>query len=235
MGIAIYVLNRGCLLAAGALLACMPAHARQQEEAPLRLQALQTQAEEAENGPLLADIDWAQAFADRDRQLAEFRQTQANGTLSAVRPQQTFIPQISERSLARLTPVRLPVLLPQLQGAVTARAGGQPGLMLMTRDHFYDASFHQDGVSVHITGTRIIHHSVNTPDLAAAMRRGRGGDGVRVSRDEGGFTADFSRYGAAYTISVECASRTDPRCADESFIRALTGRLVVAGGNPEEE
>lgn len=190
------------------------------------------QAERTTPGdPNLAEIDWAAAQADRQRQLAAYRQQSLTAVTAAPPP---FAPPLSAASQERLRPVRLPVLLPQIGGPVTTRQGGDPGVMLITRAHFYDASFAVPGMSVHVSGTAIIRHRVTDAGMAATLDAGRGADGVRVSRDEGGYTADFSRYGAAYTLSIECASRTDRRCADETAVRALVDRLVVAGGNPEE-
>lgn len=228
-----------CLFAAGVLAA--PSNAQQRSEieprqaVPVReFQALRVvqRAPAAERDPNLAVIDWNAAREDRQRQLIAFRQQAARVTAAVGAA--PFAPPLSASSQERLRPVRLPVLLPQVSGPVTTRPGGEPGVMLITRDHFYDASFSIPGLTVHVSGTAVIRHRLTDAAMAGALEAGRGADGVRFSRDEGGYTADFSRYGAAYTVSIECASRTDPRCRNEAGVRALVERLVVAGGSPEE-
>ncbi|KAA5805283.1 hypothetical protein F1654_04695 [Alkalicaulis satelles] len=199
------------------------------------------QAEQAEQpaperarDPRIADIDWTAARADHQAQLAAFRERTA-ATATRVVTTESYTPFVARDLADRLEPVHLPVLLPQINGVIQTRSGGQPGLMLRTRANFYDASYDHDGMSVTISGTRLIRHRMNSPQMRERMDRGRGADGVMVERDEsGGLTASFTRYGAAYTVTVECGTYADPRCEDETAIRELVGRLVVAGGNPEE-
>lgn len=199
-----------------------------------RLQAFQqlqvVRPEQAD--PNLAVIDWEAARADRQRQLAAYRETLGQSATTARLPT-PFAAPLSERSQAQLRPVHLPVLLPQTNAQVLTRDGGQPGVMLITRAAFYDASMSLDGMSVHLGGNRRINHRRADPGMETMLNRGRAADGLRISRDEAGYTADFTRYGASYTVSIECSSRTDPRCADEAAVRALVDSLVVAGGNPE--
>ena len=199
-----------------------------------RLQAFQQLqvVRPSQTDPELAVIDWEAARADRQRQLAAYRETLGQSATAARRPT-PFAAPLSERSLARLRPVHVPVLLPQTDAEVLTRDGGQPGVMLITRADFYDASMSLDGMSVHVGGNRRINHRRADPGMATVLNQGRGAGGVRISRDEAGYTADFTRYGASYTVSIECSSRTDPRCADEAAVRALVDSLVVAGGNPE--
>lgn len=187
-----------------------------------------------ERDPRLAEIDWAQARADHERQLSDFRQ-RTQSTPTRVVTTESYTPYIAPHLIPRLEPVHMPVLLPQVNGAVSTRSGGDPGMMLRTRAYFYDASFDQDGMSVAISGTRIIHHRLNAPAMRRSMNVGRGPDGVQVQADEsGGYTANFSRYGAAYTVTIECATARDPRCRSENTIREIVRSLVVAGGNPED-
>lgn len=193
-----------------------------------------TQTAPRERDPRLADIDWDTARTDMERQLAEFRQ-QTQDTATRVVTTESYTPFVSRSLADRLEPVHMPVLLPRVNGVITTRSGGEPGLMLRTRAHFYDASYDQNGMSVTISGTRIIHHRINAPELRRRMNNGRGADGVQVEADEsGGYTANFSRYGAAYTVTIECGTARDPRCQSENTIREIVGSLVVAGGNPEE-
>jgi hypothetical protein len=196
--------------------------------------------ETQERDPRLAVIDWTAAYSDRARQIAELSQSpnrSPNQVGTTATPTQGFLPEISDRSRERIRPVHMPVLLPTpVSGeTITTRAGGEPGMMLVTRAYFYDAAWSIDGLSVQVNGTRLINHRGNAVARAADLNRGRGGDGYRIVTNESGLTADFSRYGAAYTVTLECGSGTDPRCADEAHLRGLLGRLIVAGGNPDGE
>lgn len=193
--------------------------------------ALPTQRE---RDPRLAEIDWTAARNDQERQLAEFRQ-QTQSTPTRVVTTESYTPFVARELQDRLEPVHMPVLLPRVNGVISTRAGGQPGLMLRTRANFYDASYDHDGMSVAISGTRIIHHRMRSEEMRRRMNNGRGADGVQIEADEsGGYTANFSRYGAAYTVTIECATARDPRCQSEDAIRDIVRSLVVAGGNPEE-
>jgi hypothetical protein len=59
-------------------------------------------------------------------------------------------------------------------------------------------------------------------------------DGVVIEHTEFGLDASFSRFGAAYSISLECADPTDRRCIDDAFVRGLISRLtVVIPGDPQ--
>lgn len=198
------------------------------------------QPETRERDPRLAVIDWTAAFSDRERQIAALRESSDQSFDRAstnTAPNQGFLPQISRRSRDQIRPVHMPVLLPaaSVAEAITTRAGGEPGMMLVTRAYFYDAAWTIDGMSVQVNGTRLINHRGNAVARAADLNRGRGGDGYRIVTNESGLTADFSRYGGAYTVTVECGSGTDPRCADDTYLRALLDRLIVAGGNPDGE
>jgi len=191
-------------------------------------------APQRERDPRLAEIDWNAARADHERQLSDFRQ-RTQSTPTRVVTTESYTPYIAPHLIDRLEPVHMPVLLPQVNGPIATRAGGDGGLMLRTRANFHDASYDQNGMSVAISGTRIIHHRMNAPAMRRAMNVGRGADGVQVQADEsGGYTANFSRYGAAYTVTIECATARDPRCQSEDAIRDIVRRLVIAGGNPEE-
>lgn len=193
-----------------------------------------TQPAQRERDPRLADIDWTAARTDQERQLAQFRE-QTQATASRVVTTESYTPFVSPRLAERLEPVHMPVLLPRVNGVISTRSGGEPGLMLRTRANFYDASYDHDGMSVSISGTRIIHHRMRSPEMRRRMSDRRGADGVQVEADEsGGYTANFSRYGAAYTVTIECATARDPRCQSEDTIREIVASLVVAGGNPEE-
>lgn len=180
----------------------------------------------------LAVIDWSAAQRDRNEQLAAYRRLSSQ-EITVAGGQMPFSPPLSRASQASLQPVHLPVLLPQIRARVLTRDGGDTGITLITRAHFYDASFYASGLSVHVGGNARINHRLQDPQFQARLAAEARADGVRISRDEGGFTASFTRYGAAYTLSVECDSRSDVRCRNTEIVERLVDQLVVAGGNPE--
>jgi hypothetical protein len=57
-------------------------------------------------------------------------------------------------------------------------------------------------------------------------------DGVVVSRTESGLDASFNRFGAGYSISLDCKRPADSRCQDPTYLRGVVTRLavVVPGG-----
>jgi hypothetical protein len=192
------------------------------------------QATRRERDPRLADIDWTQARLDQERQLSEFRRL-THATPDRMVTTESYTPAVARYLQDQLEPVHMPVLLPMVQGVISTRSGGESGLMLRTRPNFYDASYDVDGMSVAISGTRIIRHRISSPEMQQRMNNGRDANGVQIESDEsGGYTANFSRYRAAYTVTIECATARDPRCQSEDAIRDIVRSLVVAGGNPEE-
>ncbi len=94
----------------------------------------------------------------------------------------------------------------------------------------YAVSSRSGGMSFHMTGhgrafdlapaaVRRLPHA----DLRARIPA----DGIVIERSESGMDASFSRFGAAYSISLECADPADRRCNDEAFVRGLVARLMV--------
>jgi hypothetical protein len=52
-------------------------------------------------------------------------------------------------------------------------------------------------------------------------------DGILIEHTERGIDASFTRFGAAYAISLECADVTDARCSADTYIRSVIDRLTV--------
>lgn len=51
-----------------------------------------------------------------------------------------------------------------------------------------------------------------------------------LEKTEGGFDLTFSRFGAAYLVSIECAKpETDEQCVKDDFIRKLGERMGLYG------
>ncbi len=60
-------------------------------------------------------------------------------------------------------------------------------------------------------------------------------DGIVIDGGEAGINASFSRFGASYSISLECAQpQTDPRCISPGYVKGVIARLmVVTPGGPK--
>ncbi len=55
---------------------------------------------------------------------------------------------------------------------------------------------------------------------------------VSIDKTEGGFDITFSRFGAAYLVSIECRNpETDERCTKPDFVRTLAERMALAGAD----
>ena len=119
--------------------------------------------------------------------------------------------------------IAIPVLLP-----------GDPdlaaGLRIFPNGAFYTVSSTSNGMSFVLTGAG------RTYPLPPATARGlKGGlqsrvpaDGIVIEQTEGGLDASFIRFGAAYSIALECANALgDPRCNDPAYVRQVIARLMV--------
>lgn len=125
------------------------------------------------------------------------------------------------RDRSVLDTVRVPVLLPALQG-VRARAGGEHGVLFFARGRLYAASFRIDIIELEITGM----------SEAGFSRPGTGG-APNITRTETGQEASFTRFGAGYSVAVRCSDHAaDPRCTDPEFLNGVIGSLSMAGGQP---
>ncbi len=52
--------------------------------------------------------------------------------------------------------------------------------------------------------------------------------GKAARQDGDGLSASFSRYGAAYTVMLDCDDHNhDPRCTDEAYVRGVIARLLA--------
>lgn len=118
----------------------------------------------------------------------------------------------------------VPVLLP-----------GDPDLLANMRifphGDFYTVSSTSNGMSFVMSGHAKAFPI--TPETARGL--GPGGlkaripaDGIVIEGTDVGLDAGFTRFGAAYTISLECRNKlADPRCGNEAYVRGVISRLVV--------
>ena len=125
---------------------------------------------------------------------------------------------------AAIDVVSIPVLLP-----------GEPdlaaGLRFFPNGAFYAVSSSYNGMSFVLTGagrafplSPATARNLPTGDLSSRIPA----DGIVIEQAEAGIDAGFTRYGAAYSINLECAQKTaDPRCANAAYIRGVISRLMV--------
>lgn len=169
--------------------------------------------------PSSVPIDWAQARRDAEAEFID--QTTGSTRPVPVRPVNV--------DTADLDGVTLPVLLPAAHAVALAGATTR----LFSREDFYTASIIGGDMVVEIFGTRLSHG--DAPDMAARERlaAARNEDGYVLSRGPGSWDVSFNRYGAAYSVTVECGDPGDSRCADEEYALQITEALMIAGGRPE--
>jgi len=180
-----------------------------------------------DTGAQVTEIDWAEAQADARQQLASTPATTARLPQSAPAP--------ANASAQDFQSVRLPVLIPRLNGAKTGLNSDQDGFLFFPRGDSYVASMAVEDILIEVYGSRRIHAEIADPAAARRLRAGQDASGYRIAETEGGQTVSFSRYGAAYSVTLECAvPRSQPRCSDPQFARAVANALIIAGGSPED-
>jgi hypothetical protein len=155
--------------------------------------------------PAAATIDWPaarrQARLDADGAGARYA-----GMLAGVR--------------RKMSTIAIPVLLP-------AEAELASDLELFPNGAFYSASCSYEGMSVLVTG------SGRAFAVSPRAAREAGGlpspspDGVSVTPTESGLEASFSRFGASYSVALDCRRPGDRRCAAPGYLRGLVSRMVV--------
>jgi len=125
---------------------------------------------------------------------------------------------------AAINSVQIPVLLP-----------GDPdlaaNLRIFPNGPFYTVSSKSSGMSFVLMGSgRAFPIAPGTAKgLPGGNLAGRiPADGIVIDGSEAGISASFNRFGASYSISLECASpAADPRCTSSAYIRGVIGRLMV--------
>ena len=82
------------------------------------------------------------------------------------------------------------------------------------------------------------HRAFVRPELVAEQRAagmldlGGTTSTPRVSMMHDIYSLSFERFGVSYSVDLQCASHTDPRCADAGYLMTVFDSLVVAGGRP---
>lgn len=130
---------------------------------------------------------------------------------------------LSDAAQQRVQQARQPVLLPSIDGW-TAQA------LVVIGSGWHSAALDVPGAHLEIQANA---NAQLRPDLLAEQTAAGLGTGApRVSQMHGIFTLSFERFGISYSLDLECASHTDPRCADAGYLMQIYDSLVVAGGRP---
>ena len=110
----------------------------------------------------------------------------------------------------------LPVLVPRpFLASDTLTFVGEPP--------HYSVSVQDKGATLAIAGTRIAID-------ADGGEAGPETDGIRTAVGEKNAEASFTRYGAAYLVTIECEKEKDKRCRDDKYATALLRSAQLVGG-----
>ncbi|MBI1238456.1 MAG: hypothetical protein GC199_03855 [Alphaproteobacteria bacterium] len=195
------LLLRSALIAALVLAAALGASAQQAPQDP-----------PAQPRPVARAIDWIEAR----RAAAESEKTQRTAAINA-------FARLDQRAIDE---TRLPLLIPTRRPLLDR-------MRLMSTGDTYVLSSREDGATIEIVGTRLAATAPKGPlaeQLARRMKDMRA-RGYLIERTETGFDLSFSRFGAAYSMTIECAELIrDERCRREDYLRELyEGMGVVLG------
>lgn len=99
---------------------------------------------------------------------------------------------------------------------------------LIAKPKFYALSTSRDGITVSLHATNVAHRYGHI--APASGDRSVRGHSAFVTQNQGIWSVAWVEGGAAYVLEVECASRPDPRCNDDSFVVELAAGLAYVGG-----
>ncbi len=148
----------------------------------------------------------------------------------ALRTKRLARAQIRQMSIAADAPQpSLPMLLPIEQRIAAAAVNVFP------QPDSYAASMRMGDITVEVHGERrAMVLQANDPMMRlinAKKKQLLTGANVpfAIDKTEGGFDLTFSRFGAAYLISIECRNPEEERCQKPAFIRALAESMGLFG------
>ncbi len=157
---------------------------------------------EAESGVL--DINWSELNSIRAKASAR----------------RAPYPEVLSKGVSNVT---LPVYLP------TSHVYDK-NMTVVADKNFYTITLYLKGARLIVTGDRTYQQSeaanpqLETVKAAASV--------LRFMRSEGMMTTSFNRFGANYSLELECDKPDqDSRCLQESFLKGLYQSLIVVGGH----
>ncbi|WP_323762242.1 hypothetical protein [Maricaulis sp.] len=192
-----------------------------------RVARLQPGREPRPDAPVAMSINWVAAAEDA---LLQARQLRRFDTVSAVTQGNLPFARPTNPEAAGVVATRLPVLIPDTAALAVSN---DARTLLFPQQDFYTLSVIAPGLVVEVFGTRLAHAHASDP-LSTRRLNATNADGYRISETEYGRELSFNRYGAAYSITVECDRPTgDPRCSSDAYIRNLADSLIIAAGTPD--
>lgn len=173
--------------------------------------AVQADARELPAGPPVVAINWAAARHDAETRSSDY---------TAVRPRNSRRNDVDDVTLPVLFPAREMLNLPDAE------------VRFFPRENLYVLSVTGEDAVIEVFGTRLRHGLPPDPATERRMADARDADGYLTVRGEGSWDISFDRYGAAYSVTVECSDPAAERCADADYARRIAVSLVMAGGAP---
>ena len=178
------------------------------------------------DAPVAMAINWGQVAEDLQRQGRTFQQP---SSLALVSQRALPFARPTNPEAADVVNTNLPVLITTVEALQIDETSR---VLLFPRPDFYTLSILAPELTIEVVGTRLAH-AREQDALSIRRLNATGSDGYRISPTEFGRELNFNRYGAAYSITVECDHPdADPRCTDSAYIRQLANSLVISAGTP---
>ncbi len=118
----------------------------------------------------------------------------------------------------------LPVYLP-------ASHAYDNNMSVVADKNFYTITFFLNGATLIISGDKSYQQSMTQDTQAQAIQQAT--QTQRFVRAEGMMTTDFNRYGANYSLLLECNKPDeDQRCLEDNFLKQRYQELILVGGHP---
>lgn len=118
----------------------------------------------------------------------------------------------------------LPVYLP-------ASHAYDKNMSVVADKNFYTITLFLDSASLIISGDKSYQQSMVQDAQAQAIQQAT--QTQRFIRAEGMMTSDFNRYGANYSLMLECDKPDeDQRCLQSDFLMQRYQELILVGGHP---
>lgn len=130
-------------------------------------------------------------------------------------------PEILTKGIAQTT---LPVYLP-------ASYAYDPKMSVVADKFFYSITLPFEGAVLVVMGDRSFQQTIpqnsDTQTLLQASKK------VQFVHAEGMMTTRFNRFGANYSLTLECINPSeDKRCLQASFLKDFYNELTIVGGHP---
>ena len=142
-----------------------------------------------------------------------------NQNKAEVSARKTPYPQKLRKGIASVT---LPVLLPASQAY-------NKNMIVVADKNFYTITLPLKGANIIVTGDRAYQQTLDSASKLVPASL----PAAQFTRAEGMMLTDFNRFGANYSLTLECDQPDqDSRCLQESFLKNLYQELVMVGGHP---